>query len=547
MGLPTNALLIGGGLAVILLSRPKPIPGAPAPETILRGTLIGPGGAADMLKSWMGVPTPTTATVAKAAPIVTAGAAAAAPLAEPPGFMLSDKAMAKLSLAAVKEVTKWFLTPPSPTWTPLAPDVQVAWDAYRASEWGDYSQWVGDQTPPVELADLGAEGEAVAAVDEIVQAPGGVTATSEGTVQAAASGASEATTVEGVSGFSMPTLATSLKILGTAGALIDIGFTIAGTMPDVQKAVNVALDAAIIVALWIPVYGWIIALVLSVVKLLVNMFGFSSGGLTHEQREALEIQRFQEHGAHPFIIGLANQIAPREIIRYLIGWGSGYGGGVHEYAIMTYLSVDYPLNTSMVYLGHHGGATAPGNTPNLFYVNNLATYPGHTRYRGMDPYQMTLDDMAWALVRYGATDFNVTIQLGVTQSVKDLMNAQLDEIITRRIDLWGPLASKGFSLDDMDALAAEWRKEKRLTAIAAFFGYPDWHELVGWQMQDLWTRYLVTTRHGSLQDFARKLGAPSWAALRDAIMGYDGRASFGAAYDYAMQLRRRLTLLETMR
>src|SRR6266851_6308118 len=51
-------------------------------------------------------------------------------------------------------------------------------------------------------------------------------------------------------------------VLMAAGLCLDIGFTIIGDAPDVQKAVDVALDVAALICLFIPVVGWVIAIVI---------------------------------------------------------------------------------------------------------------------------------------------------------------------------------------------------------------------------------------------------------------------------------------------
>jgi hypothetical protein len=92
----------------------------------------------------------------------------------------------------------------------------------------------------------------------------------------------------------------------------------------------------------------------------------------------------------------------------------------------------------------------------------------------------------------------------------------------------------------MDRLATEKRKQPRLNEIAAFYGFSDWHELVGWHIQDYWTRYLVTSRDGSLSHFAQTVGYPDWVSLRDAIM-----SSYGTWADRVKRLNAMVREIET--
>lgn len=527
VGIALWKMLQGGGQAPAGTTLPDAVTGA----TGATGAVTGSGGAAVAVGEIVGegggviVSTPTVTAPVVTPPTVTPSgggaatgpAAAAGPAGPPPSdFMLSDKALSKLSASIAKEVTKWFLAPPDLTMG-LSPEAAQAWGAYRAGEWADYSSWADAQTPPTEsYAQLDVANNAQAV--DVAGSAGDLTASNPtgigGTVPDGAA------TVGSEAGTTMSTLSVALAVIGTAACLVDIGFVITGTQSDVVKAIQVALDIAIIVCLWIPAIGWIVSLVLGLVKMVVGLFGGS--GMTHAQREMMEFGKYVKNTVDPFVKGLAKRLSPREVIDYVITWGSGYCGGIHQGAIA--FSLVNAENPSEV-LGI--GSMAPGsNLPNHCYWNQ------GRRYRQWDAYAMTRDEMAEAMIVYGPTDLIAQPQVGVSASYLASVAGPIDEMLTKKMAAWAEQYEAGMTLDEMDILAREYRKQPRLNAIAQFFGYDNWHDCLGWTIQDYWTRYLVTSPNGSVNDFARTLfGMPDLITLRDTVMGLDGRDSYGYWYD----------------
>lgn len=465
----------------------------------------------------------------------TTRAVAAAPGAQP--FQLSDKAMVKLGLAGVKQVTKWFLTP---TDTPFAmsPDVATAWQSYRVGEYADYTSWAGEQTPLTEVADLdvasnvdalsSVEGVAggIDAVAGSAEVAPGLFAGEVGGLESAASSGVEATAVASET---ISLLGPALQIIGVVGVLVDIGFTITGDQPDVLKAVNIAIDVAIIVCMFVPVWGWIAALVLSLVKIVIGLFTGQQGP-SHAQREALETKWYADHGAKPFLQGLGGVLSPRELLRYMVEWGSGSCGGVHEVAISFTLQAP---DGGLVQIGHQHVYGA--QTPNACYFNVGASYRNVA-----DVSLLTQDAMAELLVEFGESDLGINIQAGIAPELKAPMNTTMDDIVTKKLRAWKEAMDFGLTLDDLDAIATEQRKQPRLMAIAAAFGFAHWRDLAQYHLQDYWTRYIVTSRDGSLNHFAQSLGyGRGWIELRDAVLD-----SYGAVYDRVEHLDYLVTRME---
>ena len=514
--IPSSPLISGASTPVISV----PTPGATAPVTAVAPTAP--------------VLSPTTAARVAAGP---SGSMES-------GFMLSDKAMAKLGLAGVRQVTKWFLTPSDVPATALSPEVASAWQSYRFAEFADYSQWAGNQTPLTEIGDFSEIGnlEALESIEAVaggidsfggLEAAGGAFPGELGGLESAAGTGAEAATV-GTETISL--LGPALQVLGVCAVLIDIGFTITGDQPVAMKAINVALDVAILVCMFIPVWGWIVALVLSIVKAIIGLF--AGGGPSHAQREAEEMVWYVEHGAKPFIRLLADVRSPRELVDHMVAWTSGYCGGHNEVAIAFWLiNADDPAQRVGI------GSMHPGSDlPNECYWNDLGTYTNQSYYRGQNPYYMTRDDMAWALVNHGLTDLTVRIQAGISESMRGTLDATMDEIVTKKITAWREaMLDHGLDLDDMDAIAGEQRKQPRLEKIAAYFGFESWKGLTQWHLQDYWTRYIVTHREGSLFGFAVACGYETWTELRDAVM-----ESYGWWYDYLTQMEADIAVGEAL-
>lgn len=402
------------------------------------------------------------------------------------GFQLSDQMLAKFSQKTVAEIMKWFDSPVQ-THVNISPESAEAWQAYKAGERGDYSAWTKEQTPEFDsVSDFSPQGNADAA------------STVDGAMSATTSAGEHL--VSAVAGDVALTLADGLTAVAIVGALVDIGFTIASDQPDAQKAVNAALDAALIVCLFIPVWGWVIAIVIVVVKLVLNLFGSEIfGGDDHKMREAREANRAMSQ-ASDMARAIAEALSPRELVRVLWRWTTLYCGG--------------PLHAA----GNHAILTSLQGADGAFYFAPNPCYLNGGRYHEWpDAAVMTLDDQALALVQYAASEFHVSIQAGVKPEMLAGGNWSLDEGVTKKCLAWQEIMSHGITLDQLDLLATEHRKQPRLREIAEFFGAPSWYDLIGWHLQDLWTRYLIHSRSGSLSDFAHQFGHPTWISLRDSV------------------------------
>jgi len=138
----------------------------------------------------------------------------------------------------------------------------------------------------------------------------------------------------------MPTYATIGDVLQVVGpvvtivvACVSMYFTITGDLPDYQKAIYCALDAASIAAVFIPVVGWIVAAVIQIVKfVLQKVLGQSK---SHEQREAEETAYLLQYGAQELAKQLNQIMTLRQLYDVLTSWGSGSTGGTTAIAIVT--------------------------------------------------------------------------------------------------------------------------------------------------------------------------------------------------------------------
>ncbi len=508
-GRPRMALTIGAGTAAITvyLSTFPRAEAAPAPAALLPGAvrpMLAPGAA--VLPAGLPAVAPAPAVVAPAAPVP----AMVQPAMPVQTFHLSDRMLAKLSQKGVGEVLKFFNTPIEGSFR-LSPEVATEWASYRAGEYADYTSWTTEQTPATTAGDydLVANGGALDAASSAEAA--GVESTQ---VSTAAYG----------------NLGTALKVLGVVGILVDVGFTIAGNQPDALKAINVALDVAILVCMFIPGVGQVIALVLGIVKALLSLFGSSlfGTGESHAVREMREVERTLAQ-AGGFATELGRALSPRELVRVLWRWQTGYCGGVTSLAIMASLierNADGSERSRLLVAA------------NPCYQNQpLAGYPAWGHYREWsDANAMTLDEQALALLRYAATDLTIGIQAGVSPSYLSGPNWSLADGVRKKAAAWYEMmTTHQVTLDHLDLLAAEHRKQPRLHQIATFYGFGDWHQLLGWHLQDLWTRYQVTNRQGTLLEFAQRLGYPDWIRLRDFVAD-----SYGLHMDRVLDLRDRV-------
>lgn len=286
--------------------------------------------------------------------------------------------------------------------------------------------------------------------------------------------------------------------VGVVALVADMVFVILGDEPNWMKAVDVAIDAASIVCLFIPTIGWIIAIVLQIIRFIFHLFG--GGGLTHAQRQILETARYAER-LHPIFPQIAQAYSPRELLRVLIAWGSGYCGGTHNVAIGT---------------GLHN---FPGPGDELPFGSQDCPY--HT-----GPNEgITFDEQAMALATRGqTTDFWADAQVGIEANIKVQFNNQVQNTVTARCAVYAEMAAQGLTLDQMDVVAAEFRRTDRLNRFAAIFGWDSWQAMFSMILQPAWADYVATipaNGTGSLNAFAQSLGYADAIALRDAAFsGY---------------------------
>jgi hypothetical protein len=322
--------------------------------------------------------------------------------------------------------------------------------------------------------------------------------------------------------------------LMAVGLVLDIGFTIAGDAPDVQKAIDVALDVASLVCLFIPVIGWIIAIVIQVVKFIIDLFGgdLFGGGLSHEQREMLETARYSEN-ISPMFPQLAGSYTPRELFRTCADWTSGYCGGKHIVA----MGINLILHEGDVIMvggkpvtvaGDLGtGAPVllpPGATQTTLGIGDNGPNGGQCYWLQGTPFAaMTNDEIAWAMAKYGAVNgFIAEAQAGIREDLKTQFNVPTQNILMARTQTMKTFIDHGFTLDQIDQVAKEYRAQPHLADLATAYGFPDWQHFFGFIVNDEWVAFSLSTTHGTLHDFALANGFQSL---------YDFRASALASYD----------------
>lgn len=331
-------------------------------------------------------------------------------------------------------------------------------------------------------------------------------------------------------------------MLMAVGLVVDIGFTIAGNAPDVQKAIDVALDVASLACLFIPVVGWVIAIVIQVVKFIIDLFGgdLFGGGLSHQQREALETARYGQN-LNPMFPELANCYTPRELHRALANWTSGYCGGVHVIAMAVNLIIK---DGDVLMIGGKpvtiNGQSAPvllppGVTQTTLGIGDNGPN-GHACYwlQGTIFEPMTNDEMAWAIAKYGSTNgFIAEAQAGIAEELKTQFNVPVQNLLLARTAPMKTFIDHGFSLDQIDQVAKEYRAQPHLGALATAFGFADWQHFFAWIVNDEWRAFSVSTTHGSLHDFAIANGFQSLYEFRAAAIAtfdsYYGQAIAAAA------------------
>jgi hypothetical protein len=310
--------------------------------------------------------------------------------------------------------------------------------------------------------------------------------------------------------------------LMAVGLIVDIGFTIAGDAPDIQKAIDVVLDVASLVCLFIPVIGWVIALVIQVVKFIIDLFGSDlfGGGMSHQQREMLETARYSEN-ISPMYPQLAAAYTPRELWGLVVSWGSGYCGGVHIIAMSVALKLragdvimvggaPYTIQHDAAVEAYYGDGTSillsPGRQPCYW----LASGPFA---------QMTDDEQAWAMAKYGSTNgFVAEAQAGIREDLKTQFNSPTVNILMARTQTMKTFIDHGFTLDQIDQVAQEYRVQPHLADLAHAYGFDDWQHFFAFVVNDEWVGFSLSTTHGTLHDFALANGFQSMFEFRTAAL-----------------------------
>jgi hypothetical protein len=303
-------------------------------------------------------------------------------------------------------------------------------------------------------------------------------------------------------------------VLMVVGLVVDIGMTIAGDAPDVQKAIDVALDVASIVVLFIPVVGWAIAIVIQLVKFIIDLFGADlfGGGMSHEQREILETARYGEN-INPMYGELAGSYTPRELYRTIVQWGSGYCGGRHIVAMSIVLNLA-PGDVVPV----AGQSYTVTDYMTLGLADNEQA-GGCYWLKGTPFERITNDEQAWALAAYGSVNgVSAMAQAGIADWRKTQFNDPAKNIIMARCVPMKNFLDHNVSLDQIDQIALEYRAQPHLNALASAYGYGTWQELFASVVATEWAVFNWTVSHGSLHDFAVQNGYQSVYAFRAAAL-----------------------------
>lgn len=299
--------------------------------------------------------------------------------------------------------------------------------------------------------------------------------------------------------------------LMAVGLCVDIAFTIIGNEPDLQKAIDVALDVASLVCLFIPVIGWVVAIVIQLVKFIIDCFGedLFGGGLSKWEKEKIEAAHYGELLSPMFPV-IAHAFSPREIFSAIVQWGSGYCGGKNMVAMMIQLNL------------HPGDEIMVGGAPMTIHEETEITIGSQPCYwfRGSIFENITNDEQAWALAKYGSVNgVTAHAQVGVRESLKPQFERPTEDLIKARCSPMKKFVDHGVTLDGIDLIVAEYRAQPGLMAMAAYHGFAKWQEMLGHMLEPQWERWASSITHGSLHDFAQALGYPTMYALRAAIFG----------------------------
>lgn len=307
-------------------------------------------------------------------------------------------------------------------------------------------------------------------------------------------------------------------VLMAVGLVVDIGFTIISDKPDLQKAVDIALDVASLVVLFIPVIGLVIALVIQLVKFIIDLFGdelFGGGGKEHEQREILETARYGQN-LDPMFPALADALTPRELLKVLIEWGSGYCGGKNVVAMATGI---YVRAGDTFMLGGRPYTVPPEQDNTLLYFADNNVVGGCYYFRNTMWAPITNDEMAWILGAYGGdkTRIHAMAQVGIADWRKTQFNdTTINLISARAIPMHDFLVKYHLSLDQCDSIALEYRAQPHLNELAKAYGWATWQEMLGSVIADEWHQFMATITNGSLSDFAHRNGYPTMYKYREA-------------------------------
>lgn len=315
-------------------------------------------------------------------------------------------------------------------------------------------------------------------------------------------------------------------VLMAVGLVVDIGFTIIGNKPDMQKAVDVALDVASLAVLFIPVIGVVIAVIIQLVKFIIDLFGSSlfGGGMTHEQREILETARYGEN-INPMYPQLADCYTPREMFRTIIQWGSGYCGGVHVVAmsVAILLKAGDQFNAGGVVVTvppeMDGVLFGPGNNEQAggcYWIKSFAQQ--HPAFGPVA--NITNDEQAVLIGVYAPVNGVFAMaQAGIVDWRKEQFNDPTEKLIMSRTQpMHDFLVKHRMTLDEIDMVALEYRAQPHLNALASSYGWDTWQELFSAVVTQEWMAFNVTVADGSLADFARQNGFPTMYAFRAAAL-----------------------------
>ncbi len=322
-----------------------------------------------------------------------------------------------------------------------------------------------------------------------------------------------------------------LQGLGIAGLAVDIGFTIASNKPDVVKGIDTALDTAAIACLIFAEtgVGIVLAVVIEVVKFIFDLFSGTlfGGGLSHTEREVLETARYARN-LEPMFPEIAGALTPRELLTVLIHWGSGACGGIEQIAMMTWVTM--PAGARVRVGGR--AATLAADTLLYFAAPGCAIYNTPANYAwGATWAGITFDELAVILTQHAAT-FQAEAQAGIAEWRKAPFNTEVVHLVQARIKPAAGMMARGFTLDDIDDVAAEYRRQPKLHAVANFFGFTTWQPMIGAIWAAEWKTFVDRNPHGTLTQFARELGYASARAWRDA-----GILSFEVFYDRMTSLQ----------